>query len=664
MASLATAADSATRTTVLYVGERTAVVSAAAELFDADLRNADASRRAALDRMDADVDCLVVDASLPDGRGVDLLAAVRRTYPELAGVVLVESGPVPEIGSKPPTDYVRVADGAEPLATRIRNVLSRRAPTGGLADHLFDSAVRNGPDAVVVVDDRTEIRFANEAVADVFGYDPAAVVGSPVTDLVPTERREPFLEAFARHVVDGSVGEWTQVRGRGRHRNGRDIPLSLSFHHGRYEGGRLFTAIVREESERRDREATLERQRDELAELDRINRLIREVAHVLIDATSRSEMEQAVCDLLADSGPYAFAWIGRENLARNRVIPRFEAGAAEGYLDAVSDSDYDTLSDGGPAAQAVIDRSVTVVDDVGTDERFEPWREDALDRGLRSVATVPVQYEETVLGVLALYEEEVGAFDEREAAVLEEVGRLIGYAMTAVDRKEALVADDRTELEFRLTDDDHFFTGVTAGTDVEVTFEGMTPRTEESDLVYATVRGGSPEAIRDAAADAAVVEDATALGEHEDGVGFEFTTTDDTVAATLASYGASVVSMRAADGSARIVAELPATADVRSVVEAVTAEFDGMELLAQRDRQRTEARDGGGPGLWRADLLGSLTERQRTVLETAYRSGYFQWPRERTAEEVADSLGITSPTLHNHLRLAQGELFGALFEGD
>jgi len=662
MASLASPTGSTSQATVLYVGRRVSVVAAAAERCEVDLRNATAvSRREALEQVDAAVDCLVVDASLAGASGTEFLAEVRRAYPELSGVVLVDSDDVPEMRSQAPTDYARVADGPESLATRIRNVLARETRTDGLADHLFGCVIRDAPNPIVVVDDRAEVRFANDAVAGVFGYAPDSLVGSPVTDLVPAERREPFLDGFARHVVDDPVGGWCDTTVYGRHRNGEEIPLSLSVHQGRYGDEPLFTAIVRDVNERREREVKLEQQRDELAELDRINHVIREVARALVNAASRSEIERAVCDRLAESGPYKFGWLGRENLARNTVIPRVEAGAGDGYLEAVTPTDAAGLPDRAPAAQAVRDRSVTVVGDVATDERFEPWREAALDSGLRSAAVVPIRYEETVFGVLALYEGEADAFDDRETAVLEELGRMIGHAMTAVNRKEALVADERIELEFRLTDDEHFFTGLTADRDVSVTFDGMTPRTNGADLVYTTVHGGTPDAVR-SAADADDVVDATLVQDQGDRCRFEFATTDDTVAATLASYGARVESMTATDGTARITAALSATADVRSLVEAVTAEFDGMELVAQREH-RGATEDDGSPDHPVADLLDLLTDRQEAVLETAYRSGYFEWPRDRTAEEVADSLDVSSPTLHNHLRLAQGALFGALFDG-
>ena len=51
-----------------------------------------------------------------------------------------------------------------------------------------------------------------------------------------------------------------------------------------------------------------------------------------------------------------------------------------------------------------------------------------------------------------------------------------------------------------------------------------------------------------------------------------------------------------------------------------------------------------------------LTDRQREVVETALESGYFEWPRETSSEELAEKLGITRGTCLEHLRKAESKL--------
>jgi PAS domain S-box-containing protein len=54
-----------------------------------------------------------------------------------------------------------------------------------ITEHLL----RFSPDALIVVDDRAAIRFANETVRDLFGYAPEALIGKPVDVLIPARLR-------------------------------------------------------------------------------------------------------------------------------------------------------------------------------------------------------------------------------------------------------------------------------------------------------------------------------------------------------------------------------------------------------------------------------------------------------------------------------------------
>nr|WP_211290223.1 helix-turn-helix domain-containing protein [Natrinema ejinorense] len=56
-----------------------------------------------------------------------------------------------------------------------------------------------------------------------------------------------------------------------------------------------------------------------------------------------------------------------------------------------------------------------------------------------------------------------------------------------------------------------------------------------------------------------------------------------------------------------------------------------------------------------------LTDRQREVLRTAYRMGYFSYPRETTAREVAEALDIAPSTVHKHLVAALGSVLESLY---
>ncbi|RQG88894.1 DNA-binding protein [Natrarchaeobius halalkaliphilus] len=60
----------------------------------------------------------------------------------------------------------------------------------------------------------------------------------------------------------------------------------------------------------------------------------------------------------------------------------------------------------------------------------------------------------------------------------------------------------------------------------------------------------------------------------------------------------------------------------------------------------------------------TLTDRQREVLETAHRMGYFDHPKRSNAGEVAAELDITGATFAEHLAAAQSKLLDAILDGE
>jgi predicted DNA binding protein len=96
-------------------------------------------------------------------------------------------------------------------------------------------------------------------------------------------------------------------------------------------------------------------------------------------------------------------------------------------------------------------------------------------------------------------------------------------------------------------------------------------------------------------------------------------------------------------------------------VDLSTDEFPALELTAQRQHQETETT----PGELHRRIERRLTDRQYEAIETAHAMGYFEWPRESSGEEVAETLDITQPTINKHLRLGERKVFDLILgDGD
>ena len=54
--------------------------------------------------------------------------------------------------------------------------------------------------------------------------------------------------------------------------------------------------------------------------------------------------------------------------------------------------------------------------------------------------------------------------------------------------------------------------------------------------------------------------------------------------------------------------------------------------------------------------LSRLSPRQREVFQLARQSGYYAHPKAATASDLADELGVTTSTVHEHLHKAEQKL--------
>ncbi len=411
----------------------------------------------------------------------------------------------------------------------------------------------------------------------------------------------------------------------------------------------LTTAITRQKYEEE-----LVAQRERVDALNDLNTGIREITNAVIDHSTREEIESAVCDRLAETDSYQLAWIGAADTNSETVSVRTEAGVA-GYTDEITISlDTDDQSSQGPTGTALRTGQPQVVNDIPSNRSHDPWR-DSLERyGFQSSAAVPISHESTTYGVLNLYADRVNAFKKQELAVITQLGEVVGHAIAAAERKRALTSTELVELEFRIRN-----VGEVFGLDTELTgtmtLDDLVPLADDEYLVYGTA---SETGIESLAALVDVVDhwQSVEFTDDEPPVGFELRLSDPPILSEIAAYGGYIDSARIENNEYRLTIHLAPTADVSQVATLVRAAYPGVEML--RRQQLTKRNDTARQQYRR--ITDALTDRQSSALETAYHAGYFEWPREHTAEEIAAKLGVSPATFHQHLRKAHKQVFDEL----
>jgi predicted DNA binding protein len=126
----------------------------------------------------------------------------------------------------------------------------------------------------------------------------------------------------------------------------------------------------------------------------------------------------------------------------------------------------------------------------------------------------------------------------------------------------------------------------------------------------------------------------------------------------IEAAGCPTTSVRAVDGRLVVSFYAPDRETVRRAVEALQGDFD-VEL-----RRLVASGDSEVESDPTVVDRAHLTDRQREVIETAHRLGYFEYPRRATAEAVAGTLGSSPSAFAETLRAAERAVLDEFFPAE
>lgn len=542
----------------------------------------------------------------------------------------------------------------------ITDITERKKRKEELED--YGTLLETIADGAYILDDAFRFTTVNDALASMTGYDQEELLGSHIS-LIESDEGMGGSERLRSELLAGSRDVAT-LETEIQRADGETFPAEVRFSalpsdegSGEFRGT---AGVVRDTTERKERKRQLERQREQLAAINQLHRVLEDITMSLVETGSREAMERRVCERLVETDSYVFAWIGDVDRGKQRITPRASAGIEEGYLDEITVTADDTETGRGPTGTAVRTGEMQVVTDVFTDPAFEPWREEALERGYQASAAIPITYDESIYGVLNVYTDREEAFDGHEREILAKLGEIIGHAINAFKRKKTLMSDTVTELEFRGSGVLSPLLESTEREDYRIEIERTIPAGDDTFVHYLSVEDLPPEEFLDVVERIEVVDDASIVNESDDGSLFEVRVTNPPLTGTLAAHGGRLRSVVIEEGELRAIAALPPDADVRSILDTIRDLSPDLELVAQR----TTTRDAHSPEGYRGSVLDQLTEKQREALEASYYAGFFDWPRSSSGEEIAETLDISPATLSEHIRTAERKLLETLFEDE
>ena len=197
---------------------------------------------------------------------------------------------------------------------------------------------------------------------------------------------------------------------------------------GRFTG---YRGVATDITKRKEAETRINRLNRVYAVLSGINALI-------VRVRDRDELFRESCRMAVEAGGFKMAWIGIVDPAAMDIKPVAWMGADPGYIQQMPVGLLDASPEGGGlAGRAVREKAPIAVDDMTQDPRIS-LKEEARQRGFRSLVMLPLVVRDEAIGVLALYAGEIGFFDADEMKLLGELAGDVAFAIDHIDKASRL----------------------------------------------------------------------------------------------------------------------------------------------------------------------------------------------------------------------------------
>ncbi|TQQ83489.1 PAS domain-containing protein [Halonotius terrestris] len=603
-----------------------------------------------------DVDCLVTERSLPGDDGCELRAAVRQIAPSLP-IVLFADGDADAVstvefdGDRDSYVDKRADNAVEDVVETVRRVASDEAERSqDISGHEpapeeLVRAIEEAPIGVSLSDPELSddpLVYVNEQWESFTGYDTDEVLGrNPRLLQGPGTDPETVGELSTALNEESS----TTVEVRNYQKDGTPFWNELTIAPIHDENGELahYVGFQIDVTDRRqaeelatERAEKLSREQQSLQRvLERVNGLLSEVAGVLVEATERQVIEDQVCATVADEPGYGGGWIGR----------------LEGDSLTITASSDEAVASSIPLAEL----PTAVREGIEADEPRElpAGTDTALDPqvvGADRLLVVPLCYGDRQYGVLGVYGTDSEALDQREKDVLASLGTMIANGLHAVETTRILTTDQVVELRVGISDASFPLSAIAATLETTVEHVGTTRSADGQCEWYVT----APQTGVDASELASLpfVSAVRTVSETDAERTLSVSVETPAFYEQLADHGAVVTGLSATAEGAELTVEAPPEQAVRSLLDALRAQYDGVDLRGRTERDRRDR----GRNEFTAEIDEKLTDRQRAALEAAALNDYFEWPRPVDGSEIAETMDITRQTFHQHLRAAERKL--------
>src|SRR5713101_2223607 len=199
--------------------------------------------------------------ALVSGKSIETEARLRRADGQYHWFSIRKTLAVSRSQNSEPS--LRTLIACEDIEERKQEESARR-----YTEEKYRLVVETASDAVISLDESSTILLANPATTRVFGYDPAELIGKPLTTLMPEFLRKLHEAGFKRYLATGQRHiNWQGTELTGLRKNGQEFPVEVSFGELTKDGYRVFTGFLRDITERKRAEKKIRQSEKDLRQL-------------------------------------------------------------------------------------------------------------------------------------------------------------------------------------------------------------------------------------------------------------------------------------------------------------------------------------------------------------------------------------------------------------
>jgi diguanylate cyclase (GGDEF)-like protein len=176
------------------------------------------------------------------------------------------------------------------------------------------------------------------------------------------------------------------------------------------------------------------RAQERIRRLNRVHAVLSGINAAIVRTTDRQALFQEACRIAVEAGRFVMAWIGVVDREAGLVDPVATAGDVRDFFERAPMAVLESKPGGhGVSGRAVRSKAAVVSNDVKNDPQ-RLMRSQLDERGINSLAILPLIVNHEAVGVLALYAADVGFFDEQEMRLLSELAGDISFALDHLEK--------------------------------------------------------------------------------------------------------------------------------------------------------------------------------------------------------------------------------------